>query len=62
MGFDRQTVNWVNEEIKLKGDNSMIQKQLRDVSAMVAKGNMDKKQQNKVMGYIRDAINALNKG
>jgi len=38
-----------------------IQKKLREASASIAKEKIDKKDKNKIMGYIRDAINLLNK-
>lgn len=38
-----------------------IAKKLRDISGQIAKEDFDKKEKNKIMGKIRDAINLLNK-
>jgi hypothetical protein len=38
-----------------------IQKKLRSIQASVSKEDIDKKDKNKILGFIRDAINLLNK-
>jgi ribosomal protein S17E len=46
---------------KYLNESSEIPKKLRDISGLISKENIDKKVKNKILGYIRDAINLLNK-
>lgn len=38
-----------------------IQKKLRDVQGYISKEDIDKKDKNKILGFIRDALNLINK-
>jgi hypothetical protein len=64
MGFDRQTVNWVNESDvneDTAADIKEIVFRLRDISGLISKKlPAEKKIKNKILGNIRDAINSIN--